>query len=98
MDEAGDDPHCEQVFANDLGGQPILSNKSYWRQFPAVTNRHWSFGNVVLMGDALRTAHFSIGSGTRLAMEDAIACGRPCAMRAAWRRRWRSTRSAACRR
>lgn len=65
--------HCEQVFANDLGGASILSNNSYWRQFPAVTNRHWSFGNVVLMGDALRTAHFSIGSGTRLAMEDAIA-------------------------
>ncbi len=65
--------HCERVFANDLGGEPILSNKSYWRQFPAISNRQWSFGNVVLMGDALRTAHFSIGSGTRLAMEDAIA-------------------------
>jgi 2-polyprenyl-6-methoxyphenol hydroxylase-like FAD-dependent oxidoreductase len=65
--------HCEQVFANELGGAPILSNKSCWRQFPVVSNRHWSFDNVVLMGDALRTAHFSIGSGTRLAMEDAIA-------------------------
>lgn len=65
--------HCERVFAADLDGAPILSNKSYWRQFPAISNRQWSFGNVVLMGDALRTAHFSIGSGTRLAMEDAIA-------------------------
>lgn len=65
--------HCEQVFAKDLEGEPILSNKSYWRQFPAISNRQWSFGKVVLMGDALRTAHFSIGSGTRLAMEDAIA-------------------------
>ncbi|MDZ4253863.1 MAG: FAD-dependent monooxygenase [Sulfuritalea sp.] len=65
--------HCERVFAADLDGEPILSNKSFWRQFPAISNRQWSFGNVVLMGDALRTAHFSIGSGTRLAMEDAIA-------------------------
>ena len=65
--------HCEQVFAKDLEGEPILSNKSFWRQFPAISNRQWSFGNVALMGDALRTAHFSIGSGTRLAMEDAIA-------------------------
>jgi 2-polyprenyl-6-methoxyphenol hydroxylase-like FAD-dependent oxidoreductase len=65
--------HCEQVFAPDLGGHPILSNNSYWRQFPAIWNERWSFGKVVLMGDALRTAHFSIGSGTRLAMEDAVA-------------------------
>lgn len=65
--------HCERVFAPDLDGKPILSNKSCWRQFPAITNRQWSVGNVALMGDALRTAHFSIGSGTRLAMEDAIA-------------------------
>lgn len=73
MDEAATIRHCERVFADDLDGEPILSNKSYWRQFPAITNRQWSSGKAVLMGDALRTAHFSIGSGTRLAMEDAIA-------------------------
>lgn len=64
---------CERVFANDLGGHPIVSNHSHWRNFPAIWNAHWSFDNVVLLGDALRTAHFSIGSGTRLAMEDAVA-------------------------
>jgi len=73
MSEAETIRHCERVFAGDLDGAPILSNKSFWRQFPAISNRQWSFGNVVLMGDVLRTAHFSIGSGTRLAMEDAIA-------------------------
>ncbi len=64
---------CERVFAKDLDGHRILSNNSYWRNFPAIWNERWSFDNVVLMGDALRTAHFSIGSGTRLAMEDAVA-------------------------
>jgi 2-polyprenyl-6-methoxyphenol hydroxylase-like FAD-dependent oxidoreductase len=68
--------HCEQVFANDLDGHPILSNHSHWRNFPAIWNERWSFDNVVLLGDALRTAHFSIGSGTRLAMEDAVALAR----------------------
>ncbi|OGA34690.1 MAG: monooxygenase [Betaproteobacteria bacterium RIFCSPLOWO2_12_FULL_64_23] len=65
--------HCERVFAKDLSGHPILSNNSHWRNFPMIWNERWSFDNVVLVGDALRTAHFSIGSGTRLAMEDAIA-------------------------
>lgn len=65
--------HCERVFARDLGGHPVLSNNSCWRNYPAIWNERWSFDNVVLLGDALRTAHFSIGSGTRLAMEDAIA-------------------------
>jgi len=73
MDAGATIAACERAFAPDLDGQPILSNRSLWRQFPAVWNDRWSFGNVVLLGDALRTAHFSIGSGTRLAMEDAIA-------------------------
>ena len=67
---------CEQVFAADLDGHPILSNNSFWRNFPGIWNERWSVGNIVLLGDALRTAHFSIGSGTRLAMEDAIALAR----------------------
>jgi len=73
LDAARTIAECERVFAPDLQGHPILSNHSAWRQFPAVWNERWSFGNVVLLGDALRTAHFSIGSGTRLAMEDAVA-------------------------
>jgi len=65
--------YCERVFAKDLEGHPIVSNHSYWRNFPVIWNERWGFDNVVLVGDALRTAHFSIGSGTRLAMEDAVA-------------------------
>jgi 2-polyprenyl-6-methoxyphenol hydroxylase-like FAD-dependent oxidoreductase len=65
--------YCERVFARDLQGHPVMSNNSTWRQFPAIWNARWSFDNVVLLGDALRTAHFSIGSGTRLAMEDSVA-------------------------
>jgi 2-polyprenyl-6-methoxyphenol hydroxylase-like FAD-dependent oxidoreductase len=64
---------CERVFAETLQGHRLVSNNSIWRNFPNVRNRRWSVGNKVLIGDALRTAHFSIGSGTRLAMEDAIA-------------------------
>ena len=64
---------CEQVFAATLDGHGLVSNKSIWRQFPKIWSGRWSVGNRVLVGDAARTAHFSIGSGTRLAMEDAIA-------------------------
>jgi len=64
---------CETVFADTLQGHPLVSNKSVWRNFPWVWNEHWSFKNMVLIGDALHSAHFSIGSGTRLAIEDVIA-------------------------
>jgi 2-polyprenyl-6-methoxyphenol hydroxylase-like FAD-dependent oxidoreductase len=65
--------YCERVFAETLQGHRLVSNNSIWRNFPNVRNNLWWTGNMVLIGDALRTAHFSIGSGTRLAMEDAIA-------------------------
>ena len=93
---------CEQVFAGTLQGHPLISNRSFWRNFPWIWNERWSFRNVVLIGDALHTAHFSIGSGTRLALEDALALVKaleaepgdlPAALaryEAARRPRWRS--------
>ncbi len=64
---------CERIFAPHLGGHKLLANRSVWRQFPTVRCGRWHRGNVVLLGDAAHTAHYSIGSGTKLAMEDAIA-------------------------
>ena len=68
--------YCEAVFADDLQGHPLLSNRSLWINFTIVKNERWYHDNVVLLGDAAHTAHFSIGSGTKLAMEDAIALAR----------------------
>jgi 2-polyprenyl-6-methoxyphenol hydroxylase-like FAD-dependent oxidoreductase len=73
MSETASLRYCERVFADDLGGEPLLSNKSQWFRYAIVRNRNWCHGNIVLLGDALRTGHPSIGSGTRLAMQDSIA-------------------------
>jgi 2-polyprenyl-6-methoxyphenol hydroxylase-like FAD-dependent oxidoreductase len=64
---------CEKVFARTLDGHPLISDRSVWRNFPWLWNERWHFRNLVLVGDALHTAHFSIGSGTRLAMEDVVS-------------------------
>lgn len=61
-----------KIFAVELDGHPLISNKSHWRQFPHVTNENWYHKNIVLLGDAKATAHYSIGSGTKLAMDSAI--------------------------
>jgi anthraniloyl-CoA monooxygenase len=72
-DDAQTRAYLENVFARDLEGNPLLSNNSKWINFLLVKNARWAHENVVLLGDALHTAHFSIGSGTKLALEDAIA-------------------------
>jgi anthraniloyl-CoA monooxygenase len=66
--------YLERTFRDDLGGERVLTNDFVkWFNFLLVRNRRWRYQHVVLLGDALHTAHFSIGSGTRLALEDAIA-------------------------
>ncbi|MEU3245997.1 bifunctional salicylyl-CoA 5-hydroxylase/oxidoreductase [Streptomyces sp. NPDC006875] len=64
---------CAKIFADTLGGRPLRSGNSAWTTFRTVVNDRWSHGNLVLLGDAAHTAHFSIGSGTKLAVEDALA-------------------------
>ena len=79
--KTGLDPHDEDatvayvaaLFEEELDGHPLLKNRSIWRQFPTVQCGRWSHDNIVLIGDAVHTAHFSVGSGTKLALEDAIA-------------------------
>jgi anthraniloyl-CoA monooxygenase len=72
-DEATTIAYCERAFAEHLRGHPLLANRSIWRSFPTVSCERWSHENVVLLGDSAHSAHFSVGSGTKLAMEDAIA-------------------------
>ncbi|HET9379938.1 MAG TPA: bifunctional salicylyl-CoA 5-hydroxylase/oxidoreductase [Streptomyces sp.] len=73
LDEAESAEACAKIFADALGGRPLRSNRSAWTTFRTVVTEQWSHRNVVLLGDAAHTAHFSIGSGTKLAVEDALA-------------------------
>ncbi|MFJ3223927.1 bifunctional salicylyl-CoA 5-hydroxylase/oxidoreductase [Streptomyces sp. NPDC086783] len=73
LDEAESVERCAKIFADALGGRPLRSHRSAWTNFRTVVNDRWSHGNLVLLGDAAHTAHFSIGSGTKLAVEDALA-------------------------
>ncbi|WP_409240096.1 bifunctional salicylyl-CoA 5-hydroxylase/oxidoreductase [Streptomyces sp. PA5.6] len=73
LDEHESTERCAKIFADALGGRPLRGNNSSWINFRTVTNSRWSYGNTALLGDAAHTAHFSIGSGTKLAVEDALA-------------------------
>ena len=72
-DEAATIAYCEALFKEELQGHRLVANRSIWRQFPTIRCSRWHDGRLVLLGDAAHTAHFSVGSGTKLAMEDAIA-------------------------
>src|SRR5438128_376049 len=79
MDRADEDAtlaFCEALFAEELQGHRLLKNRSLWRNFGTLRSERWHHENVVLLGDAAHTAHFSVGSGTKLAMEDAVALAR----------------------
>lgn len=76
LDTASEDDsrrYCAEVFRENLGANELLGNRSLWFEANIVRNECWSHQNIVLLGDALRTVHFSLGSGTRMAMQDAIA-------------------------
>ena len=73
FDEPGSAAKLEKIFADELIGHPLLINRSYWRRFPRIFCENWYHKNIVILGDAKASAHFSIGSGTKLAMECAIA-------------------------
>lgn len=82
LDKASEDESrrfCSEVFRAELGSNELLTNRSLWFEANIVSNECWSHGNIVLLGDALRTVHFSLGSGTRMAMQDAIALHRAVA-------------------
>ena len=82
LDRASEDQtiaFCEELFAEELAGHRLQKNRSIWRQFGTVRNAYWHHENVVLIGDSAHTAHFSVGSGTKLAMEDAIVLARSLA-------------------
>lgn len=79
LDQATEDESrsfCAEVFRSELGSNELLTNRSLWFEANIVSNERWSHDNIVLLGDALRTVHFSLGSGTRMAMQDAIALHR----------------------
>ena len=75
-DESATLAFCEELFREELQGHRLLTNRSVWRSFGTLRNQRWHHGNVVLLGDAAHTVHFSVGSGTKLAMEDAVALAR----------------------
>ncbi|MDX1730515.1 MAG: bifunctional salicylyl-CoA 5-hydroxylase/oxidoreductase, partial [Aurantimonas coralicida] len=90
MDEAASKAVLEALYADELQGHPLLLNRSNWRQFPRIFCNRWSHDNIVLLGDAKASAHYSIGSGTKLAMEcaislsDAVVAHGPCSIPAAF--------------
>ncbi len=91
---------CERLFAQYLDGHRLQSNANHlrgsaWLNFPRVQCKRWHHGKFVLIGDAAHTAHFSIGSGTKLAMEDAISLTQHVAGAGRWRRRWKPTSASA---